>query len=324
MDFRNYYTEEDFKKDNSENFEKAIIQYLKDRAKSGQLKMPDNSLTHESIFLDEWKKIVDQKSGDVNRVAYAFSKMFFTFNDNYEKLVQHINQGSFNKYDLSCDNECFGCGEKMLMISKDWNFKLITNKLEKDQQDFKKWQLKAAILEPCIEDKITTFDVSFPSGELLIADWFRIEKFTEKVMYNKDYQDLSIGTFAGRVKSTLYSAQHNFIMIHTAGSPDVFLENEKILFGSSETKSSLGRCITDKWSVCVIDKQTLFDIVGSEKEVNDYIKENDILSLQVQPGNYTTTFHHRKNLNLYDEDLSHHIQTIFSITKTSIKKPKLN
>lgn len=42
--------------------------------------------------------------------------------------------------------------------------------------------------KPCLEEINYNINVNFPSGNLMIADWFRIEEFNKVVLYKESDQ----------------------------------------------------------------------------------------------------------------------------------------
>ena len=181
----------------------------------------------------------------------------------------------------------------------------------------------------------------------MIADWFRIEAFTDFVKYNKDYTKLSINSLLGQIASTQHAANNGFLTVHVGNSsPSVYKDsNNNIYFGHSDldepedkTGSYLGYVCTDLWNVTMIDKSRLIDIVAESSKINleqatsivdEYIEENknNLLIHHINPGDYKITFLTSEKYDSLHEidkknDFPQNINTIISVKQNTIK-PKL-
>lgn len=327
-----------------EVLKEALLSYLKKRAKLGLLEMPMNSNTHYSNMLSNWKNLVEGnlKKNEEDKIMYLFNKVL-SYNllavkenteeailNGYQLLTNKINEGNFQRYDLDSENKCFGCEQRMLFMSKDWKFKLF----EVEYKDNYKAEFKPT--KECIEDKLFEVNVEFKTGELLMADWFRIPEFTKKVEYDPDYNKISINSDLGQVKSTEHAASLGFVTIHVGNSsPRIFQKGDDFIFGREDEESpqkeyeEKGYVCTDLWNVTVIDKSRLIEIVSEKlgveqatKTVEDYLTENkyNINTINVQPGKYNIGFYPRKSINNYDKELPNEIDTTFYMKKELPKK----
>lgn len=359
LNFRNFYKLETYKqlvdlekeeksKENpnyeiifkeKENFENAIVEYLKERSKLGLLKEPENLGNHYSNLLVAWSNLINRKLTDFDEqqikntferliepsvMSIIYSKEEVNINEKYEDLVKKINDGNFLPTDLQSDSECFECAQRIKLCAKDWNFKIATLKLNEN----KKYEYK--LIDDCIEEKLYEVKVNFSTGELLIADWFRIKEFTEQVEYNKDHKDVSINASLGQIKSTQHAANLGFVTVHVGNScPTIFEKDGNFIFGREEEEGKVtgyndnGMVCTDLWNVTIIDKQKLIEIVaeklGEEKAittVEKYITENDMHKFSVTPGEYTIGFYPRSNINKFDNEIPVEIETLFSMKKS--------
>lgn len=358
LNFKNFYTFEKYQKlvdlekeekskekpnydsifKERENFEDAIISYLKERSKLGLLKEPENLGNHYSNLLVAWSNLVNGKLThfDEDKIKNTFERLIepsvmsiiyskeeVNINDKYEELIKKINDGNFLPTDLQSDSECFDCAQRIKLCAKDWNFKIATLKLNEN----KKYEYK--LIDDCIEEKLYEVKVNFSTGELLIADWFRIKEFTEQVEYNKDYKDVSINASLGQIKSTQHAANLGFVTVHVGNScPTIFEKDGNFVFGREKEEGDVisytdkGTVCTDLWNVTIIDKQKLIEIValklGEEKAmeiVEEYIAENDMHKFSVTPGEYTIGFYPRSNINKFDKEIPTEIETLFSMKK---------
>lgn len=326
-------------------YENAMLNYLKARAENGLLKMPDNSGTHYSNFLSMFKRLVENKltNNDTDKVNYLFAKVIsnnmmklvyakepITVEQNYEELIDKVNKGNFERFDLECDSECFGCGQRIKLVAKDWSFRLATLKLNEDN----KYEFK--LLPECIEEKIYEVKVEFKTGELLMADWFRIPEFTKQVEYDPEYKKVSINADLGQIKSTEHAASLGFVTVHVGNSsPTIYQQGDNFIFGHEKEESKgtdyqdKGYVCTDLWNVTVIDKSKLIEIVanklGEEKAietVEKYLKENqgNINFINVQPGEYVVGFYPRQYINNLDKELPSDIEATFTMKKVLPQK----
>lgn len=351
INFKNYYTLEDYKKmikiysENTINhevlsqadeiFNQKMIHFLKDLSKNGQMKLAANSETHDSYNLDYFRDLLSNKlnQDEEKSLMYVFSslinmEMFKTtknldnLEENYEKLIEKINDGNFVHYELNDSCPCYGCGENIRLMIKNWV--LIPGSMKKNEQN--KYVFK--ILENCMEDKLYDVKVEFKTGQLLMADWFRIEEFTKAVEYAG-----SINSMAGQIKSTEHAAKLGFVTVHVGNSsPTIYQKGEEFLFGYQEENihqeyEEKGYVCTDLWNVTIIDKSTLIEIiaqkVGEEKAqelVEDYVKENGIESIDVSPGTYIIEYNPKRNINKYAKEIPENIDTIFRMKKEAPKK----
>lgn len=359
LNFRNFYTLEKYKqlvdlekeeksKENpnyeiifkeKENFENAIVEYLKERSNLGLLKEPENLGNHYSNFLVAWSNLVNGKlkESNENRIKNTFNRLIDPFvssiiyskekinlEEKYEELIKKINEGIFFPHELYTNTDCFECGQQINLCSSNWNFKIATLKLN----EHKEYPYK--LIDDCVEEKLYEVKVNFSTGELLIADWFRIQEFTEQVEYNKDYKDVDINSSLGQIKSTQHAANLGFVTVHVGNScPTIFEKDGNFIFGREDEEGKVtgyndnGMVCTDLWNVTIIDKQKLIEIVaeklGEEKAiitVEKYIAENDIHKFSVTPGEYTIGFYPRSDINKFDNEIPAEIETLFSMKKS--------
>lgn len=336
----------------NEIFYKAVVSFLKEKAKDGELEMPNFSKSHEAHFLTNWESLIENKLthyqeetvGHYFRGVLDFTVIPFAYGEeptenieqHYQKLVEKINTGTFEKHDLSVEGECFNCGKRINVLGKNW-------KLALADIDYK--NNKITPLKECIEDKLYEVKVEFKTGELLIADWFRIEEFTKKVEYNPDYTDVSINFALGRLKSTQHAAELGFVTVHVGNTcPHILQKDEDFIFGRFEYDpdedegptqiadyQEKGMVCADLWNVTVIDKYRLIEIVSAstgmekaEEIVEEYINENrsNMEIIHVQPGEYTITFDPKKELfsNTDKDELPSGIEAYLQMKKSAPKK----
>lgn len=297
------------------NFFMAIINFLQTNLKEQNLKI-NNIKKHTFVFnriLDKVFSLQEHSYSEreINYLGYLFknnlfqelSKQEIESNEPfllnveiYLNFCDYISKGNFSGFALECNNEdCQNCSKNLILNFINWQPILETYN-ESENTD-------------CISKEITTVNFEIKSPTLLIADWFRINEFTDQVEYNPDYLLPSINTYKGRVLSTLSSIKNGFISIHVGNSsPSIFIkENNLYCIESCDSDNKLikksgfnykGYVCTDLWNVTLIEKSVLIEIIkrknpNAEQIVDDYISQNsdDIIKLNVQPGEYKLEFH---------------------------------
>lgn len=340
LNFKDYYSKESFSQlleinfqerskenvdynkifDAEEVFYQSVSKFIQDKAKNGEILPIKNSQTHTARFINLWDNLIENKldSYQIEDLGTIFrgivqsyvSPLFYNKKElpfvlqnmetHYNTLTEVIQKGNFDWYDLKVEGECVCCGSKFHPLGKNWKIVLA-------EVDYKNKDSKITPLKPCMEDKLYQVKVEFKTGELLIADWFRIDEFTKQVGYNQDYQDVSINYASGRLKSTQHAANLGFVTVHVGNSsPTILRQDDSFVFGYVDDERdiktehvSYGSVCTDLWNVTVIDKSRLIEIValktGMEKAqqiVETYIeKERHNMTIShVEPGEYTITF----------------------------------
>lgn len=334
-----------------ECFDNALYGFLKHLKEEGKLEPIINAETHESHFIHAWKKLYNNEPLDhimeIQSLTDPFTKIisFSTYDvekgklsveEAYNKINQKFTAGNFQRFDIETDENCFCCGKKILPVIENWKTGLLT--FEPETRQFIK-------LKPCIENKIIELNIEFKTGNLLMADWFRIEEFTKQVEYNKDYKETSINYTAGRLASTQHALKtFGFITVHLGNSsPSIFQNGNDFIFGHEDEETKLspdfkykGYVCTDLWNVTIIEKEQLINLVankvGQEKAeqlIEDYLKDNkgNYSQFKVEPGVYKLSFHpdyEKFNHQLTEEDKVSGIEPMFSLKKVQlINKPKI-
>lgn len=367
IDFKNYLTREEF--DNTEylgdNFDKLlgkIKDFLIDLRDNNILKISKDFDDHNNYELLSWiyfiNKKLDIKNEDNNKLLTYGNTYFYRFEEMlsgsaiyslynlsrnktetdelkkislYNELVKDMNEGNF----AFGFYECQDCGQKLRIECKNWDLQLKSIELKQDINS--KIGLKREIVnvKPCLPKENINLEVEFKTGNLLIADWFRINEFTE---FFKN--QISINNKQGQLDSTKFHLEKgNVLTLHVGNSsPSIFQKNNELFFGyekedvteiDNEIKEK-GYVCTDLWNVTILEKENLIELLNKQnvknakKFVSDYLKENDIVEIKIEPGIYNCKFNLFKNLNKSGsqeekEEIPTHIETRFSLKKQELK-----
>lgn len=359
MDFSNYFKLEDLKilvESNKEDvslshkdreifdtlFEKhyytPLMSYLSDMRDKNILTKIENSEGHNTFFSQGWNLFLDNKKDRYGRtIASTFDKLYFfettpIFNSNdrikaldksYKSLVKKINDGNFDNFTMPEDGcICYECSQKLKLSFENWIPKFSVFEKVNGKTNYRKFVKP----EGCLPNTVINKKITFETGELLIADWIKLDEFLKVVDEddeNKWSDERNLNYTIGRVNTTSrYADLFNFICVSVGNSsPHVFSNNGDLTIGclinkeydknaeidednydeylpiSSEYKEVAQVC-TDFWGVTIIDKQQLIDILSTKYEnanelVENYIKNssNRFSVVQVPPGEYTLKFH---------------------------------
>ena len=140
------------------------------------------------------------------------------------------------------------------------------------------------------------------TGKLLVADWFRIQAFTDQVL-RQGYVPDSRKTRDDDTREMLQ--KFGVISVTTLASPGLFKAGNQILggfFNEDEGEvpagyTHIGNVCTDRWSTTFVEYETLVDLVAAvnpdnAKEIVDaYIEKHQggvygLHQIQVEPGRY--------------------------------------
>lgn len=159
-------------------------------------------------------------------------------------------------------------------------------------------------------------EITFPTGRLLVSDWFRCRGFNEAI---GDHEGASLNSDRGRVQSTLHKLSRGLASFHLGNTcPGIYLRDGALLIGENramaehdwdsdaeepeerEIDGHKGQVCTDLWAASIIDQKTLMDLLeqelGSAEAAFDAYAEyrkstyDQITEIQVEPGTYEVHF----------------------------------
>jgi hypothetical protein len=326
----NIYHEAGVTKERRPNFmgdQKAnFIEFFIQKTKEKDFTHIVNSETHTTRVAREWKEFIahpemasEQRDKFIRNflnpmifnLALGNPEIYPELADArycYDTIIDNLNSGNFHaNLGENCflmeDHYCFECGCNMKLIMENWQ---PTFKIEKhdNKQDFLEQEYFFVNPEPCIEDKIQSFDFEIKGNELLAADWFRFDAFTQATDTNFRF---NINSPKGQIDETLfYAKEFNFIKI-TMGNMtvDLFNHNGNIVAGDKiketvpKAYQEVGSVCCELWAVSMIEPQTLAEIIAKQDNldiekarqmVEDYVKAGGADRISVEPGHYTVKF----------------------------------
>lgn len=284
----------------SESLVSSLVSYLKARAQASELDMIAFSDRRGLPFVDAWNRMVNlEKPG-----PWDDGLLFENYGTSLSVLEGKM--ASYGEFVTAAEQagpftfsagDCMVTGERMFVAMKGWKPLLGSLKPVDGKRSFVPLMQDAAL------PSVKHIEIPVPSGQLLIADWFRIPAFNEVVKANEGHPSLpSVNTVAGQqITSEAYAKRHGFISVCVGNtSPSVVASGPgQFCIASTEddilpaSVKNLGSVCTDLWWVTVIDRKVLTDIVASkigqkaaEAQVEQYLKESsgDILTVNIPSG----------------------------------------
>lgn len=319
-------------------FGKALIGFLEHLNSQNKLAPVNRGEGHITNFQNSYNKLLNKEQlekYDEVMITRMLSKVIFFsiyFRDNevcneeamqerYNKLNTSMTSGSFESHYIGDGNcYCFECGEDFKLHIDNWQMKFTGFELVNNR--YQSVEPQSCIAKGIVEQKIT-----FEKGNLLIADWFRIDEFTQAV---EGADEFDVNSAKGRLDSTEYYAKHfNFINVSVGNTcPTIFKDQNNLIFGrqdydaeeSQHPYKEKGSVCTDLWAVTIIEKHQLIKIIAdhlakngatdatkqAKELVSDYLKEEDVTKFKVEPGTYTLRFN-----GSYEQFINHEDKTQF-------------
>lgn len=327
MSFEKYFTIEQLKMflDNDDayhelykkEFSVALKGFLSNLRYHGILETTEGLEELGLTFLPAWNNFVNNKDSnddweDISRkfhgvICYSTASFEGNFRkiqqsdllqETYNELIDLVNKGDFRSIFIGDGDVCYITSQNIRYILKDWKVNAgLYNRHDREN-----------LLPPIIPDKpcVKINTIKLETGNLLIADWFRIEEFTKTVDDNTN----NICHINGREnEQKRFAEEFNFFSVNVGNSsPTIYEQDGTMAFGYINDEkfesydeyklvenqyNDLGSVCTNLWNVTVIEKENLIKIIASKigyeeavKEVDEYLKENDVKILKVEPGEY--------------------------------------
>jgi hypothetical protein len=261
--------------------EAAIQAFLLELRASRELPLVPDMYRRTHRLAHAWNALArgEQDPYQLERIAHSLNYSIFvsgavrisadaTLAQAYEELVSNADGGTFDWCFLDSQEECQTTGERVHFELQDWTPRLGT-------VDHKSRARDLTPLRPIPEPSVSHHVIQAPSGELLIADWFRHDAFTKAVkdVTNADYH-YSINNDVGKFRLTSwYAQQHGFMSVFVGNSlPSVVERGDHFVIARVDEDEELGEppvagnvagsVCTDLWWATVIDRQVLTDILA--------------------------------------------------------------
>lgn len=309
----------------------ALVGYMKQLRAAGRLGRMDGHEGHHFRFLDAWNAILDGATEDYvwGCVSHELAH-WFLFRADYwcEKQVQNgedfetvaseawnglvhsVETCVIRPIEFLSDFRCRMTGEALYIGFDNWKPSLWT---------FSNGRHVPA--GPVEAPGIETVEVTFPTGQLLIADWLRIPAFTTA----SRAKDFDINCERGKREAVRWHAEKlGFAHVFVGNtSPRVLKHAGGFAVGrparnedaddylTPDGTTDIGYVCTDLWWATIIDRETLLSILTktmsrdvAESHVATYLLENDIIQVEVEPGRWHLSFcgDHEEFALLSDKD----------------------
>jgi hypothetical protein len=283
---------------------RALVGHIRWLAAQGKVKMPAHAEHVQLNWLHALGELVAGREGDfplmaaepfaqgLDLITKAAASVVAESADApidriHERLVEFVEAGVFPAGGFQ---ECFLSGMRIGAQVVDWQFTLGVS----EQRKFR--PLRAGEVSP---PGVKTLSIDLPTGELWIADWFRIDAFSEACKAVETGLP-SLNSEAGtRARTEALARELGFAHVFVGNTcPSVVLDAQgRMVVGSLKDRNSkaagerVGSVCTDLWWTTIIDRQTLVDLVArtmprqqAEKIVAEYGAEEDVLKVQLPPG----------------------------------------
>jgi hypothetical protein len=241
---------------------------------------------------------------EIGMCFFASKGAALVASDVHEKLLAAVEAGQF-KFNPSDGGNCVLSGLPLHVLFKGWKGVAATVHIEKIPDSFRANYHYTALTEGQVpEQGAETVCLPMPTGELLIADWFRIDAFQTLTRPLDDDNDHDIGTIGGRATRTRRYANELGIGHIACRSPDVLQDEGVVKVGYLDVETQTnpanfkGRISADLRWTTLVDRGHLVELLTpalgaeeAERQVAEYLLQNpDIIRLKVDQGTHHLTF----------------------------------
>ena len=308
ISFEFYKTNEDIT-----NYVSAIDSFL---SANRQLLQPVDLQNHKLNTAYMWNNYIADKLEAYEKkhlidklCAYTFfmTRQDESIEESYKKFISFLNSGLTvlkyrDRYLYSSEYDtCFKTGKSVRFV--------ITSPFKPALFEFKGGELGP--LSPAADSEIQHIVIDCPSGELIAADWIRIDQLSEIYKTLPYKEEFSVNHEAGSILSTIRTNETMGLLDISLGNMavNIYQKNNQLIIGDDynydeENGESyakhkgfkkVGDVCTDRWSFTCMDRlkleQLLSLYVPDAKElIAAYIEENKPTILKVEPGKYNVYF----------------------------------
>lgn len=299
----------------SDKLSLAIGRHVLHLAQTRGLVAPPYSEAVNNRFINAWRRAISGEglSGwDAIMIGHALTKPVSmklvtskpkfvrkdrpapTLEQTHAFIHETMLAGDFESYDTDFGGECENSGLHLSLTLVQWSPTL--ERFDCERRQF--YPLAAGDITAPSLQHVT---VPLPTGELLVADWFRHDAFTaitDKVLEDSP----SISSSSGCEERTRRLATQLGIATVFVGNscPSIQADANGVRIGSMTEEADMngtsqGYVCTDLWWATMLDKQTLVDLFArtmpieqAHAEVADLIVEhtNGITQVTLPPGEY--------------------------------------
>ena len=224
----------------------------------------------------------------------------------YWSIVEQSDRGDLAWYCTDSGEVCQTTGERLHMEWLGW-VPCLGTRQDPSVFAYKSPLVAASVIPPA---PVVQHEINAPTGELLIADWFRIEGFTTAVKDPAAGGEYSSCSSAGcQRQAAWYAKQFGFasifvgdcgpnILVRKGSDADrsghiVLAQIEESYRAATDPAGGTlaGSVCTDLWWTTIIDRQVLTSIVArsmsqaeAERAVQGLVDEGNMTRVQVRPG----------------------------------------
>lgn len=245
----------------------------------------------------------------------------------YETIVRRVDAGTFSWHEIREGETCATTGDRLKVETTGWKLRMGGIDTKTGRLVPMKPVERAAIRE-------ATFD--FPTGDLLVADWFRLDAFNEAA---DSVKVPSLGSADGREAVTrAYARELGFLSVAVGNTSPTILEvDDALVFGwvdqdaehGEDAPKIVGEVCTDMWRTTIIEHGRLVDMVAASvgreeavRMVDEYVAENGVARIRVEPGTHHVYFGGREEEDFGDDFASDDLDVPTGIRPIFVLSPR--
>ena len=226
---------------------------------------------HTTNFEPRWNNFKDNPSYMQDSLIQDISRKFY---EHFVNILANPHSARFESFTLR--EYCFECGEYCHFV-------------------FSRLQPEPFVANECsFKEDIVTLPISFKTGTLCVADYFRLKGDAFKVHTEgtKHFHEIDVNCSKGRLDMTKLYLNKNVGYVSVGNSsPSIYKIKNDFYFGSTKETSKLkevGSVCTDLWAVTIVEKADLENLMDSQSftpfEKNKAYENSS--ELKIKPGDY--------------------------------------
>lgn len=240
-----------------------------------------------SKIVSRYEHILQEKGAEA---AAAIDK-----NVAYITATGAFNKGNYEPYVLSYET-CWNTGQALYLAFNEWVPRGCRFPDTPGDEEFPD-------IRPLAPVQLQVSKLELKTGNLLVADWFRIPEFTKLT----EEKWISINSRSGCEEKARHLAEtFNVVSVHVGNtSPGVYQNGSQVVVGYHHEDegpapahfTTVGRVCTDLWAATFVEYENLIELVArtkpdtARKIVDAYLAEDDggvygLHKLTVEPGTY--------------------------------------